>query len=58
MQTQFESDAENTLIKAWELLGGIVVDGMRAYIKDTVEFETSSATLKKIEKKNCLKEEY
>lgn len=46
-----ERDAENTLIKAWELLGGIVVDGMRAYIKDTVEFETSSATLKKIEKK-------
>jgi len=46
-----ERDAENTLCKAWELLGGIVVDGIHAHIKDTVAFETSSESLKKIEKK-------
>lgn len=49
--TYGERDAENTLIKSWELLGGIPLYGLCAYIENTIEFETNTAALKKIEKK-------
>ena len=36
-----ERDAEFTLIKAWELLGGIPLNGICAYVENHVEFETN-----------------
>ncbi len=36
-----ERDAELTLIKAWELLGGIPGNGISAYVDDHVDFETN-----------------
>lgn len=36
-----ERDAEMMLIKAWELLGGMPVEGLRAYVSDHIEFETN-----------------
>ena len=49
--TYGERDAENTLVKSWELLGGIPVDGLCAYVENTTAFETNTSALKKIEKK-------
>ncbi len=40
--TYGERDAELTLIKAWELLGGIPSSGISAYVEDHVEFETNT----------------
>ncbi|MFT4143256.1 MAG: SCP2 sterol-binding domain-containing protein [Mobilitalea sp.] len=48
--TYGERDAELTLIKAWELLGGISGNGLSAYVEDHVEFETNSAYAAYIEK--------
>lgn len=39
--TYGEQDAENMLTKAWELLGGIPAQGMRAFVENQAEFETS-----------------
>lgn len=36
-----ERDAEGYLVKAWEVLGGTVLDGIRAYVEDHVDFETN-----------------
>ncbi len=49
--TYGERDAELTLIKAWELLGGIPCNGLSAYIEDHVEFETNPDYAVLIEKK-------
>jgi multimeric flavodoxin WrbA len=49
--TYGEREAELTLVKAWELLGGIPYNGLSAYIEDHVEFETSSDFAGIIEKK-------
>lgn len=52
MSTSYgERDAELTLIKAWELLGGIPCNGLCAYVEDHVEFETNHDYMKIIEKK-------
>lgn len=45
-----ERDAETTLIKAWEVLGGIPCNGVSAYVESHVEFETSPEYAKIIEK--------
>lgn len=39
--TYGERDAELTLIRAWELLGGIPCSGISAYVEDHVDFETN-----------------
>lgn len=39
--TSGEKDAELTLQKAWEFLGGIACKGLAAYVPDHVEFETN-----------------
>ncbi|MDF2538021.1 MAG: hypothetical protein K0S76_1042 [Herbinix sp.] len=49
--TYGERDAELTLIKAWEMLGGIPISGLSAYVEDHVEFETNPDYAKTIEKK-------
>jgi multimeric flavodoxin WrbA len=49
--TYGERDAELTLIKAWELLGGIPCNGLSAYVEDHVDFETNTDYTKIIEKK-------
>jgi len=49
--TYGERDAELTLIKAWELLGGKSCNGLSAYVEEHVEFETSTDYAKIIEKK-------
>lgn len=36
-----ERDAEKTLATAWEILGGIVVDGICAFVENQADFETS-----------------
>lgn len=46
-----ERDAECTLIKAWELLGGIPVDGFCAYSDNQASFETNASVLARIEKR-------
>lgn len=46
-----ERDAELTLIKAWELLGGIPGNGICAYVENHVEFETNPDFAKIIEKR-------
>ncbi len=48
--TYGERDAELTLIKAWEMLGGIPCQGLSAYVEDHVEFETNSDYAHIIEK--------
>ena len=40
--TYGEKDAQFTMVKAWEMLGGIPCDGICAYVSDTVTFETST----------------
>ncbi len=49
--TYGERDVECALIKAWELLGGIPVEGLCAYVEEHVAFETNAAIATKIEKK-------
>lgn len=49
--TYGERDGECTLIKAWEMLGGIPCDGLCAYVADHVMFETNSEYASIIEKK-------
>jgi multimeric flavodoxin WrbA len=49
--TYGERDAELTLIKAWELLGGIPCNGISTYVEDHVDFETNSDYAGIIEKK-------
>jgi multimeric flavodoxin WrbA len=49
--TYGERDAELTLMKAWELLGGIPCNGLSAYVEDHVEFETNADYAGIIEKK-------
>ena len=39
--TYGERDAQCTLTKAWEMLGGVPCDGICAYVNDPVKFETS-----------------
>lgn len=48
--TYGERDAEATLIKSWEMLGGKVQPGLCAYVEDHVEFETNSTYVALIEK--------
>lgn len=49
--TYGERDAELTLIKAWEMLGGIPCNGLSAYVEDHVDFETNTDYTTIIEKK-------
>lgn len=49
--TYGERDAQFTLVKAWELLGGIPIDGICAYVDNHVEFETNESYGFLIEKK-------
>jgi putative sterol carrier protein len=49
--TSGEKDAELTLIKAWEILGGIPADGICAYVNDAVDFELNKDYGRLIEKK-------
>lgn len=46
-----EKDAQFTMVKAWEMLGGILCDGICAYVNDHVTFETSTEYAYLIEKK-------
>ena len=39
--TYGEKDAEHTLIKAWDMLGGVSCRGISAYVENHVEFETN-----------------
>lgn len=39
--TYGEKEAEFTIMKAWEMLGGIPCKGLCAYVEDHVEFETN-----------------
>jgi multimeric flavodoxin WrbA len=45
-----EREAELYLIKSWEMLGGIPCYGLRAYVEDHIDFETSSTYGSIIEK--------
>lgn len=45
-----EREAELYLTKAWEILGGIPCNGLRAYVEDPVDFETNPAYTQIIEK--------
>lgn len=45
-----ERDAEMTLIKGWEMLGGIPCSGISAYVDNHVDFETNPEYAKIIEK--------
>ncbi|WP_092563983.1 SCP2 sterol-binding domain-containing protein [Anaeromicropila populeti] len=49
--TYGEREALYTLIKAWEMLGGIPLEGLCAYVDDHVEFETNPDYAVIIEKK-------
>lgn len=49
--TYGERDAEFSLIRAWEMLGGIPSEGLCAYVDDHVEFETNAQFCLMIEKK-------
>lgn len=49
--TYGERDAECALVKAWELLGGIPVDGLCAYVENQASFETSASVLGRIDKR-------
>lgn len=40
--TYGERDAENTVVKAWETLGGTALKGLTAYVENHTEFETSA----------------
>lgn len=49
--TYGEKDAQFTLVKAWEMLGGIPCDGICAYVNDPVAFETSMEYAYLVEKR-------
>lgn len=49
--TYGEKEAEHTLMKAWELLGGLLCPGMSAYVTQQTEFETNGDYAKIIEAK-------
>lgn len=49
--TYGERDAELSLIKAWELLGGIPITGLAAYVENLDAFEQNESYGKIIEKK-------
>ena len=49
--TYGERDAELTLIKGWETLGGIPMNGLAAYVENHTDFETSAVYRGIIEKK-------
>lgn len=49
--TYGEREAEGTLLRAWEMLGGIPGEGLCAYVDNHVEFETNPQYNLMIEKK-------
>ncbi len=49
--TYGEREAEYSLIRAWEMLGGVPGDGLCAYVENHVEFETNAQFSLMIEKK-------
>lgn len=49
--TYGEREAEYSLIRAWEMLGGVPCEGLCAYVDNHVEFETNSQYNLLIEKK-------
>lgn len=49
--TYGEHEAEQTLIRAWEILGGISCNGVIAYVENPTDFETNAEYAKLIEKK-------
>lgn len=49
--TYGEREAELSLIRAWELLGGIPCSGISAYVEEHVDFETNPDYAQIIEKK-------
>lgn len=49
--TYGERDAELSLIKAWETLGGVPLNGLAAYVENHTDFETSTVYRGIIEKK-------
>lgn len=49
--TYGEKEAYTTLVKAWELLGGKLCDGISAYVNNTASFETNSDYSYLIEKR-------
>lgn len=49
--TYGERDAEFSLIKSWEILGGVPCEGVCAYVESYVEFETNPGYAFLIEKK-------
>lgn len=49
--TYGEKEAEHTLMKAWELLGGLLCPGLTAYVEQQTEFETNADFAKIIENK-------
>ncbi len=50
--TYGERDAENMLVKAWELMGGLSAEGIRVFVENQAEFETSMPYRAIIEKKS------
>ena len=49
--TYGERDAEITLVKAWEMLGGIVIHGLTAYVENHMQLEANPVYTDIIEKK-------
>lgn len=49
--TYGEREAEYSLIRAWEMLGGVPSEGLCAYVEDHIEFETSAEYNLLLEKK-------
>ncbi|MCH5266061.1 MAG: SCP2 sterol-binding domain-containing protein [Lachnospiraceae bacterium] len=49
--TYGEREAEYSLIRAWEMLGGVPIEGLCAYVDNHVEFETNAEYNLMIEKK-------
>lgn len=49
--TYGEREAEYSLIRAWEMLGGVPCDGLCAYVDNHVDFETNASYHLLIEKK-------
>jgi putative sterol carrier protein/multimeric flavodoxin WrbA len=49
--TYGEREGEYSLVRAWEMLGGVPGDGLCAYVDDHVEFETNAQYNLMIEKK-------
>jgi multimeric flavodoxin WrbA len=49
--TYGEREGVLTLIRAWEMLGGITYNGLSAYVEDHVDFETSIEYAKTIDRK-------